>query len=182
MLATYHVTESVDFTKLPTRFLKEMDDRDGLQRISNAEVEAFIALYAGANVALGAQDVLRKLVRRKHVRPSIAAGVGIIAHCCREISAGIPRHQRKAIMNNTDNVNVTVSQSFVKGCVNVDLADMKTICRAAMESHCDLCCTLTGQAERECPLRRAFDTVPGLENNDRAELIGGCPYRFRGVL
>ena len=92
------------------------------------------------------------------------------------ILGGITAGQLKSILNQCQHVNVTLSAVPVAMCDNMEHDDLRKIVKAATSSDNCSSCVRSGDEVKACELRKALDTVPGMEQRGGMVVAGMCPY------
>jgi hypothetical protein len=182
MVNSYIITRTKKLDEWTAKEVRDADSRLNYRRLRGPELEALQRCVAGISLIEEAAHVLRKVQKEAGIRPSFEAAAGIATEAARKLVSGITVQQRKSMLLNSAQMKVSITPYPVAGGIVMDANVLQMLCKQLMLHYCDIDCTCDKQTARQCPFRKAFDQVPGLEFTGREEelLDGICPYRMRG--
>lgn len=166
-----------DLLNLSRKELQELDGKmTDRQRLTGSEIDALIRINAACCLLDTAIPDLEGLIARtgaKMLKPVAAHVVKL----CQKLAMGVPLTQIRTVEANTANSFVICSADQVPQFTNVRHEYLSEIVKQASKQ-CDLECTKTREQSKQCPLRRAFENIPGMKEAARANANDAehCPY------
>ena len=154
-----------------------------VKRLNAAEQQGLIALYAALNALKDSEDLDSRLELIDNGKGMRNGARGMIRRLSEKIMDTMPTEQLVSFTRNLQTLRYYVEVSRPNGrpykndgrWLSYEALDM--LCAAAQEGRC-LVCQKNKQEQRKCPLAKAFDELPCMKADERAD---GCRY-FTGLI
>lgn len=166
-----------DLVTMSRREVQEMETRmPPRQRLTGSELDALIRINAASCLLDTAIPDLEGLIARTGTRMLKPVSAHVVK-LCQQLAMGVPLTQIKSAEANTANSFVICSADQVPQYTNIRHEYLKEIVRQASKQ-CDLECTKSREQSKQCPLRKAFESIPGMKEAARinANDAEHCPY------
>ena len=153
-----------------------IDKDEGRKKLYNDQLEAMIVLMAAYRIAKRAVPVLTPFGKKTGSGRMLAAAVGLLGKAVYSMCGKVAVNQFRTIENNTRGASISVSASKLPGMVNIESEYLQVIFDRALEA-CEMYCTESCEASKQCLLREAFEQVPMMGDIPRGAGQDECPYR-----
>lgn len=164
------------------KVLARLDEEQGRKRLSSGQVEALISMTVGQQLLRTGYDALRSHAQYAGADRRLNMAIPMAGNAISQLSDKISGEQLITISNNTQGVCITLSADPMDGQVNVSYKHLARIVASALDT-CELSCTMTREESKSCPLRRAYECVPGMKLAARQNSKDAtrCPYSGLGI-
>lgn len=145
-------------------------------RLNGAEREAYIAFATALNLLDRNVPVLEDVSREASVLKRMRFVRTMTRNIILKINEKVNLDQLISLSNNCKDVTVTISIASEPGYYNVRRDHLHAICDQAMES-CRISCAMTRDQSKDCPVRRALESIPGVRDVSKAQgNTKDCPF------
>ena len=153
------------------------------KRLNASEQQALIAMFAALNALKDSEDLDTRLNQIKGAKSWRNGALGMIRKTCEAVLDSMPTEQIVSVKRNLQTLRYYIAVVKPGGRTYKDdgrwlsYEALETLCAAAQDGRC-LMCQKNKQEQRQCPLAKAFDELPCMKADERAE---GCKY-FTGLI
>lgn len=173
--------------KTITREEAERTNRaEGRKRLNGTQLDNVIGLIVAKRLGDRCSAELESIMKECGSWKDYRAGVRFMQSAIHKTTPKINIEQVAQMANNTANCVTTLSTDktmLPKTYVGMELRDIVAIADQAL-NYCAITCQCDALQSRDCLLRKAFDNIPGLKDNDQ----GGwhlndneCPYKMQSA-
>jgi len=153
-----------------------------IKRLNASEQQGLIALYAALEALKDSEDLDTRLALIDNGKGMRNGARGMVRRLSEKIMDTMPSEQLISFSRNLRTLRYYVEVARPGGrpykddgrWLSYDALDI--LCAAALEGRC-LVCQKNKQEQRKCPLAKAFDELPFMKADERAD---GCRY-FTGI-
>ena len=144
-------------------------------------MEALISFATGANLIENNMDRLARMAQETGCSTQLKRCRTMAGNLLKQLGKGVSASQLITIANNCNDTTVTISSAPTAGYCNIEWKAMHTLCDAAIDACC-WCCDCTRDKSKDCGLRKALETVPGVrEAIKTAGNTADCPFAGTGL-
>lgn len=158
--------------------LRELDRREGRERVPSAVAEAAIGLCGALLLIEDDTAVIAKTARKFGCYSLLRSAAGLLRKGINILLNRVSARQNLAIRENTRGMSIQVSVRPTPMTYNLPMRDLLTLTAYALD-HCRTGCLCTSDEARDCPLRAVLSTIPRIDYDDDG--IGLCPYMGAAV-
>lgn len=159
-----------------------MSDKN-IKRLNATEQQGLLALYAALNALNDSEDLDSRLSQIDKGKSMRNGARGMIRRLAEKVMDTMPTEQLVSFSRNLRTLRYYVEVARPGGrpykddgrWLSYDALDM--LCAAAQEGRC-LVCQKNKQEQKQCPLAKAFDELPCMKADEKAD---GCRY-FTGLI
>lgn len=157
--------------------LAKLDEEQGRKRLSSGEVEALISLSTGRQLMVDGYAKLKEHAKYAGATRRLNMAIPMAYNAIQQMTSKVSGAQMITVINNTNNVCISLSADPIDGQCNISYNNMSRIAAAALET-CTLSCIYNREESKRCPLRRAYECVPGLKiaAKGNSKDASRCPY------